>query len=72
MPDYAIEIFWSEEDESYIAVIPELGRGVSAYGDTPEQALAEIQVVKLLVLDAMREQGMPIPEPRPHEPLTLT
>ncbi len=72
MSDYAIEIFWSDEDESYIAVIPELGSGVSAFGNTPEEALAEIQVVKQLVLDVMREKDLPIPEPRPRQPVPIS
>lgn len=72
MPDYRIEIFWSDEDESYIAVIPELGCGVSAFGDTPEHALAEILIVKQVVLDTLRDLGRPIPEPRPSDSERIT
>lgn len=38
---YAIEIFYSEEDGGYIAVVPELP-GCSAFGETPEEALKEV------------------------------
>jgi predicted RNase H-like HicB family nuclease len=38
---YAIEIFYSEEDEGYIAVVPELA-GCSAFGETEESALNEV------------------------------
>ncbi len=41
MYKYAIEIFYSEEDEGYIAVVPELPV-CSAFGDTEEGALKEI------------------------------
>ncbi len=64
MSDYAIEIFWSDDDEGYIATIPELGPGVSAFGQTPEQALADIQAVRQLVLESLRDEGMPVPKPR--------
>jgi len=40
---YAIEIFYSEEDEGYIAVAPELPE-CSAFGETEEDALKEIKV----------------------------
>jgi predicted RNase H-like HicB family nuclease len=35
---YAIEIFYSEEDEGFIAVVPELP-GCSAFGETEERAV---------------------------------
>lgn len=63
MSDYYISIFYSEEDGGYIADIPDLP-GCSAFGDTPEQALAEVLVAKRLWLEVAREQGKPIPEPR--------
>ncbi|NNC91078.1 MAG: type II toxin-antitoxin system HicB family antitoxin, partial [Acidimicrobiia bacterium] len=46
MNDYSINVFFSEEDNGWIAVIPDLP-GCSAYGDTPEQALAEVGIAKL-------------------------
>ena len=45
MKDYHINIFYSEEDEGYIADIPDL-RFCSAFGETPAEALAEVQKVK--------------------------
>jgi len=39
--DYHINIFWSEEDEGYIADIPDLV-ACSAFGNTPAEALAEV------------------------------
>ncbi|MDN5340800.1 MAG: hypothetical protein PWQ30_1909 [Euryarchaeota archaeon] len=56
---YAIEIFYSDEDEGFIAVVPELP-GCSAFGETEEEALAEVKVAISLWLDAAREEGREI------------
>jgi predicted RNase H-like HicB family nuclease len=62
-PRYAIAIFPDEEDGDYIAIVPDL-KGCSAFGDTPEDALREIQIAKEGWLDVARERGYDIPEPR--------
>jgi predicted RNase H-like HicB family nuclease len=61
--DYHINIFWSEEDGGYIADLPDLD-SCSAFGNTPEEALAEVEKAKDAWLTAARELGKPIPEPR--------
>jgi predicted RNase H-like HicB family nuclease len=38
---YLVEVFWSDDDEGYIAVVPYLP-GCSAFGTTPEAAVHEI------------------------------
>lgn len=63
MKDYHINIFYSEEDQAYIADIPDL-KFCSAHGATPEEALAEVLIARDLWLETAREEGMPIPEPR--------
>jgi predicted RNase H-like HicB family nuclease len=63
MKDYHINIFYSDEDESYIADIPDL-KYCSAHGETPEEALREVLVAKEAWLEVAREKGLPIPEPR--------
>jgi predicted RNase H-like HicB family nuclease len=63
MSDYHINIFYSEEDNGYIADIPDL-ESCSAFGETPEQALAELEQAKQAWLEAAREAGKPIPTPR--------
>jgi predicted RNase H-like HicB family nuclease len=63
MKDYHINIFYSEEDDAYIADIPDL-KYCSAHGETPEEALREVLIAKTAVLDVLREDGKPIPEPR--------
>jgi predicted RNase H-like HicB family nuclease len=62
MKDYHINIFWSDDDESYVADIPDLDH-CSAFGDTPEEALAELGIAKQLWLETAKERGRPIPEP---------
>jgi predicted RNase H-like HicB family nuclease len=63
MKDYHINIFYSEEDEGYIADIPDL-KYCSAFGETPEEALRELQIAKTAWLEAARAEGKPIPLPR--------
>jgi predicted RNase H-like HicB family nuclease len=63
MKDYHINIFYSEEDEGYIADIPDL-KYCSAFGDTPVEALQEVLVAKSVWLEAARVEGKPIPLPR--------
>jgi len=59
---YAIEIFYSEEDGGYIAIVPELA-GCSAFGETEEEALKEAKVAIDLWLEAAEKEGRQIPEP---------
>jgi predicted RNase H-like HicB family nuclease len=64
---YAIIVFWSEEDGSWVADVPDL-KSCSAFGGTPEEALAEVQVAMKAWLEVAREAGMEIPKPQfqPH------
>ena len=52
-------IFYSEEDAGYIADIPDLSAsgGCSAFGNTPEEALAEVEKAREAWLEAAREAG---------------
>jgi predicted RNase H-like HicB family nuclease len=58
--DYHINIFYSEEDECYVADIPDL-RYCSAHGPTPEAALREVLIAKEAWLDVAHEKGDAIP-----------
>jgi len=60
---YAIEIFYSEEDEGYIAVVPELP-GCSTFGESEEEALKEVKVAIELWLQVAEQEGREIPKPR--------
>ena len=63
MKDYHVNIFYSEEDEGYIADIPDL-EACSAFGATPAEALAEVELAKAAWLQTARAESKPIPEPR--------
>lgn len=63
MNDYHINIFYSLEDESYIADIPDFEM-CSAHGDTPQEALAQVLVARDGIIAAMREHGQEPPPPR--------
>ncbi len=63
MKDYHINLFYSEDDEGYIADIPDLVH-CSAFGATQEEALREVLKAKEAWLATAIEQGTPIPEPR--------
>lgn len=63
MKDYHINIFYSEEDGGYVADIPDL-EPCSAFGETPEEALAEVQIAKEAWLQTARARGLSIPKPR--------
>jgi len=63
MKDYHINVFYSEEDEGYIADIPDL-KHCSAFGETPEEALHQVLVAKSAWLEAARSAGRSIPRPR--------
>lgn len=63
MSDYHINIFYSEEDDGYIADIPDL-EFCSAFGPTPEEALAEVKKARELWLESARAKGRPVPDPK--------
>lgn len=61
--DYHINIFYNPEDECYVADIPDL-KYCSAFGDTPQDALKEVIIVKKIWLQTAKEEGMKIPPPK--------
>lgn len=67
MHKYHINVFWSDEDDCWVATIPDLWP-CSAFGDSPEEALHEVLVVKDLKVESARERGHPILEPRYRPP----
>jgi predicted RNase H-like HicB family nuclease len=60
---YQIDIYWSNDDNSFIAEVPELA-GCAADGATQQEALANVQVIIDEWIDTARALGRPIPEPR--------
>ena len=60
--EYLVEVFWSDEDEGYIAVVPALP-GCSAVGRTPKEAVHEIGDAVEAWIATCRAAGDPVPEP---------
>jgi len=60
---YEIILYWSDEDDAFIAEVPELP-GCAADGVTRQEALANAETVITEWLDTARELGRPIPEPK--------
>jgi predicted RNase H-like HicB family nuclease len=62
MLKHGVILYWSAEDDAYIAEVPELP-GCAAHGDSQEAALENAQEAIRLWIDTAREFGDPIPEP---------
>jgi len=60
---YETIIYWSEEDQAFIADVPELP-GCMAHGLSPDDALANAQQAMQLWMDTALEFGDPIPQPK--------
>lgn len=63
MHRYSAQIVWSDEDEGFIATIPEFPT-LSAFGETPAEALDEAHTALEGFLQIYEEDGLPLPEPR--------
>jgi predicted RNase H-like HicB family nuclease len=62
MNQYHINIFYSQEDDCFVADVPDL-EGCSAFGETPEEAAREIMIAQKLWLEAAHDIKKPIPQP---------
>jgi predicted RNase H-like HicB family nuclease len=60
---YEIILYWSDEDQAYIAEVPELP-GCAADGKTYKEALANVEVIIGEWIETAKELKRPIPEPR--------
>ena len=60
---YEIIIYWSEEDEAFIAEVPELA-GCAADGATSYEALQNVDVIIEEWIETAKNLGRPIPEPK--------
>ena len=63
MKDYHINIFYSDDDEGYIADIPDL-KYCSAFGETPQEALEEVLIAQKLWIETAQEKKIEIPVPK--------
>jgi predicted RNase H-like HicB family nuclease len=62
-PKYEVIIYWSEEDQAFMAEIPELP-GCAAGGKTYQRALANVEVVIEEWIETATDLGRPIPQPK--------
>lgn len=60
---YGLSLFWSEEDQAFITISPEFP-GLSAFGETMEEALAEGKVALALMIEEYKESGRELPLPQ--------
>lgn len=63
MTKYEIILYWSDEDQAFIAEVPELA-GCVADGSTRQEALANAETVIAEWIETAKELGRPIPEPK--------
>ena len=63
MHKYEIILYWSREDQCYVAEVPELS-GCMAHGDSQETALKSANEAIQLWIDTAKELGRPVPEPK--------
>ena len=61
-PRYHINLLWSDEDDCWIADVPDL-RPCSAHGDTSDEALANIKHAIRGWIEVATDRGFPIPVP---------
>lgn len=60
---YEVIIYWSDEDQAFIAEVPELP-GCAADGKTHRQALENVEVIILEWIETARDEGREIPKPK--------
>ncbi|MEQ8675574.1 MAG: type II toxin-antitoxin system HicB family antitoxin [Aggregatilineales bacterium] len=58
---YHINIFYDADDGDYIADVPDF-KFISAFGDTPQDALREVLIALEMTIEVYKEQGKPLPE----------
>jgi len=63
MHKYEVIIYWSNEDQVFVAEVPELP-GCMAHGDTKAEALASADQAIQLWIDTAEKSGDPVPEPK--------
>ncbi len=63
MNKYEIIIYWSEEDQAFIAEVPELA-GCMADGATYQEALANAEIIIAEWIETAKDLGRQIPEPK--------
>ncbi|MCC5639925.1 type II toxin-antitoxin system HicB family antitoxin [Nostoc sp. CHAB 5844] len=60
---YEINLYWSEEDQAFIAEVPELP-GCAADGETYQEALLNVEIIMQEWIETAQDNGRSIPEPK--------
>ena len=60
---YEVIVYWSDEDQAFIAEVPELP-GCAADGQTYQKALANVEIIIKEWIETAKEEGRLIPEPK--------
>jgi predicted RNase H-like HicB family nuclease len=60
---YRMSVYWSEQDKLWLVEVPELP-GAMADGATPEEAVANAQVIIREWIETAQKYGRPIPDPQ--------
>ncbi|THJ19824.1 MAG: type II toxin-antitoxin system HicB family antitoxin [Nitrospira sp. CG24E] len=63
MSKYEVIIYWSKDDQAFIAEVPELP-GCAADGATYQEALASVETIIQEWIETAKDLGRPIPEPK--------
>ncbi|MEP0832323.1 type II toxin-antitoxin system HicB family antitoxin [Microcoleus sp. AS-A8] len=63
MMRYEVILYWSEEDQAFIAEVPELP-GCAADGETYQEAVQNVEIIMQEWIETAKELGRPIPEPK--------
>jgi predicted RNase H-like HicB family nuclease len=63
MPKYEVIIYWSEEDQAFIAEVPELP-GCASDGTTYQEALRNVEVIIQEWIETAQGLGRPVPTPK--------
>jgi len=61
-PRYPKHVFWSDDDEGFIAIAPDLP-GSSAFGESKAEAMAELDQAIAAWIEAARAAGNVVPSP---------
>ena len=64
VPRYGFQIKWSDEDAAYLATCPAFEM-LSAFGETPDEALHEAQTALSLFVEEYQAEGIPLPPAEP-------
>ncbi|GAB1545275.1 type II toxin-antitoxin system HicB family antitoxin [Scytonema sp. NUACC21] len=67
---YEVILYWSQEDEAFIAEVPELP-GCAADGSTYQQALENVEIIMQEWIETAKELDCPIPQPKQHSKYTI-